>query len=163
MDTQTILVGASIILILVGILGTFLPVLPGLILCFGGLSLYKFGAGAPLPMVYLYIFGIVTVLSMLLDYIIPARLNRKYGGTKWGSIGAVMGAILGLFFIPIPLGFLIGMFLGVWVAELLHDRNNHRKALNSAKGALIGFLYSTALNLSIGIAMLIVVLWNYFT
>ncbi|WP_018676383.1 DUF456 domain-containing protein [Riemerella columbina] len=163
MDTQTILVGASIILILVGILGTFLPVLPGLILCFGGLSLYKFGAGAPLPMVYLYIFGIVTVLSMLLDYIVPARLNRKYGGTKWGSIGAVMGAILGLFFIPIPLGFLIGMFLGVWVAELLHDRNNHRKALNSAKGALIGFLYSTALNLSIGIAMLIVVLWNYFT
>lgn len=163
MDTQTILVGASIILILVGILGTFLPVLPGLILCFGGLLLYKFGADAPLPMAYLYIFGIVTVLSMLLDYIVPARLNRKYGGTKWGSIGAVMGAILGLFFIPIPLGFLIGMFLGVWLAELLHDRNNHRKALNSAKGALIGFLYSTALNLSIGIAMLIVVLWNYFT
>lgn len=163
MDTQTILVGASIILILVGILGTFLPVLPGLILCFGGLLLYKFGADATLPMAYIYIFGIVTVLSMLLDYIVPARLNRKYGGTKWGSIGAVMGAILGLFFIPIPLGFLIGMFLGVWLAELLHDRNNHRKALNSAKGALIGFLYSTALNLSIGIAMLIVVLWNYFT
>lgn len=157
MDTG-ILIVLSLILLLTGIIGTILPVLPGLILSFGGLLLYKFGTDAPLSMVYIYIFGFLTLISGILNYVIPAKTNRKYGGTRWGSIGSFIGTIAGMLFIPIPFGFLIGMFAGVFVGELLHDSTDRKKAWNSTKGALIGFLYGAGFNFVVGVAMFLVVL-----
>lgn len=159
-DTLILLV--SILLLLVGILGTFLPVLPGLLLSLCGLLIYKFGTDSSLSMVYIWIFVSLTLLSIILNYVIPARTNRKYGGTRWGSAGSVIGTILGMFFIPVPFGFLIGMFLGVFVGELLHDANDKKKAWNSTKGALIGFLYGTGFNFMVGLAMFLVVLIDIF-
>lgn len=151
----------SFLLIIIGILGTVLPVLPGLILSFAGLLAYKFGVDSSFNSIYLWIFGFFTLLSMTLDYIVPAKLNKKYGGTKWGSIGAVLGMLIGLFFIPTPFGFLIGMAMGVLTGELLHDKKDYQKAINSTKGALIGFLMSTSFNLIIGFTMLITVLAHW--
>lgn len=152
----------SILLLLVGILGTFLPVLPGLLLSLCGLLIYKFGTDSSLSMAYIWIFVFLTLLSIILNYVIPARTNRKYGGTRWGSAGSVIGTILGMFFIPVPFGFLIGMFLGVFVGELLHDANDKKKAWNSTKGALIGFLYGTGFNFMVGLAMFLVVIIDIF-
>lgn len=149
---------ASIILLVLGIIGTFLPVLPGLLLSLGGLLIYKFGTDAPISMIYIWIFVFLTILSMILNYVIPARTNRKYGGTRWGSLGSVIGTIAGMLFIPVPFGFLIGMFLGVFIGELLHDATDKKKAWNSTKGAMIGFLYGTGFNFIVGVAMLLVVL-----
>ena len=118
---------ASIILLILGILGTFLPVLPGLLLSLAGLLIYKFGTDSSLSMVYIWIFVFLTILSAILNYVIPARTNRKYGGTRWGSVGSVLGTLGGLFFIPVPFGFLIGMFLGVFIGELLHDASDKKK------------------------------------
>ena len=155
---DTLIPLVSILLLLVGILGTFLPVLPGLLLSLCGLLIYKFGTDSSLSMVYIWIFVFLTLLSIILNYVIPARTNRKYGGTRWGSAGSVIGTILGMFFIPVPFGFLIGMFLGVFVGELLHDAKDKKKAWNSTKGALIGFLYGTGFNFIVGLAMFLVVL-----
>lgn len=151
-----------IILLIVGILGTVLPVLPGLLLSLCGLLIYKFGTDAPLSMVYIWIFVFLTAISVVLNYVIPAKTTRKYGGTRWGSIGSIIGTIAGMFLIPVPFGFLIGMFLGVFVGELLHDANDKKKAWNSTKGALIGFLYGTGFNLIVGLAMFLVVLIDIF-
>ena len=151
-----------IILLIVGILGTVLPVLPGLLLSLCGLLIYKFGTDAPLSMVYIWIFVFLTAISVVLNYVIPAKTTRKYGGTRWGSIGSIIGTIAGMFLIPVPFGFLIGMFLGVFVGELLHDANDKKKAWNSTKGALIGFLYGTDFNLIVGLAMFLVVLIDIF-
>ncbi|MDH6250455.1 uncharacterized protein YqgC (DUF456 family) [Chryseobacterium sp. H1D6B] len=159
MDTTLINI-LCLILLFLGILGTFLPVLPGLLLSLCGLLIYKFGTDADLSMVYIWIFGFLTVLSAVLNYVIPAKTNKKYGGTRWGSIGSVIGTILGMIFIPIPLGFLIGMFLGVFVGELLHDSKDTKKAFNSTKGALIGFIYGTGFSLVVGVAMFLVVVLN---
>ncbi len=156
MDYSLIIL-VSIILLLLGIAGTILPVLPGLLLSLAGLLIYKFGTDAPLSMVFIWIFVALTLISTVLNYVIPARTNRKYGGTKWGSIGSFVGTLIGIFFIPIPFGFLIGMFAGVFVGELLHDANDKKKAWNSTKGALIGFLYGTGFNLIVGLAMFLVV------
>ena len=156
MDSEIYIV-VSIIFLVVGMVGTFLPVLPGLIISFAGLLLYKYGTNSDLPMIWIYIFGILTVISAVLNYVIPAKTNRKYGGTRWGSIGSVIGTIVGMFFIPIPFGFLIGMFAGVFIGELLHDSSDKKKAFNSTKGALIGFIYGTAFNLMVGLAMFLVV------
>ena len=161
MDTTLIDI-ACIILLVLGILGTFLPVLPGLLLSLAGLLIYKFGTDAPLSMFYVWIFVFLTILSTVLNYVIPARTNRRYGGTRWGSVGSFVGTLVGLFFIPIPFGFLIGMFLGVFIGELMHDVSDKQKAWNSTKGAFIGFLYGTGFNLIVGVAMFLVVLIDMF-
>lgn len=155
MDTTLINIFCLVLLVL-GMLGTFLPVLPGLLLSFCGLLIYKFGTDADLPMLYIWIFGILTTASAVLNYVIPAKTNKKYGGTKWGSIGSVVGTIVGMF-IPIPLGFLIGMFAGVFIGELLHDSKDMDKALKSTKGAFIGFIYGTGFSFVVGVAMFLVV------
>ena len=132
MDT-TLIQLISIVLLILGILGTFIPVLPGLLLSLCGLLIYKFGTDATLDMVYIWIFVFLTAVSVVLNYVIPARTNRKYGGTRWGSVGSVIGTLAGMFLIPVPFGFLIGMFLGVFVGELLHDASDKKKAWNSTK------------------------------
>ncbi|KIA89072.1 DUF456 domain-containing protein [Kaistella jeonii] len=159
---HTLIALVSIILLVLGIVGTFLPVLPGLLLSLCGLLIYKFGTDTPLSMVYIWIFVFLTAISVVLNYVIPARTTRKYGGTRWGSVGSVVGTLVGMFFIPIPFGFLIGMFLGVFVGELLHDANDKKKAWNSTKGAFIGFLYGTGFNFIVGLAMFLVVLIDIF-
>lgn len=157
METQIIILFTlSILLIIVGIIGTFLPVLPGLIICLGGIFLYKFGVNTDFPALYLWVFSILTIVSWGLDYIIPARTTKKYGGTRWGSIGSVVGMIVG-FFLPVPLGFLVGMFAGVFVGEMLHDNRDAKKALYTVKGAFIGFLYGTGFSFVVGMAMLLAV------
>lgn len=148
-----------LVLLFLGILGTFLPVLPGLLLSICGLLIYKFGTDADLPMIYIWAFVILTAASVVLNYVIPAKTNQKYGGTRWGSIGSIIGTIVGMF-LPIPLGFLVGMFAGVFIGELLHDSRDMTKAWKSTKGAFIGFLYGTGFSLVVGVAMFLVVLLN---
>jgi uncharacterized protein YqgC (DUF456 family) len=147
----------SIVLLILGIVGTILPVLPGLVLSIAGLLIYKFGTDADLSMIYIWAFVILTIASVVLNYIIPAKTTKKYGGTRWGSIGSVIGTIVGMF-LPIPLGFLVGMFAGVFIGELLHDSKDTTKAWKSTKGALIGFLYGTGFSFVVGVAMLLVVI-----
>lgn len=159
---ESLFIIIAITLIIIGIIGTVLPAIPGLIASYCGLLLYKFGTDNDLSNTYLWIFGGLVLLSMVLNYLIPAKLNRKYGGTRWGSVGSFVGAIIGLFFIPVPFGFLIGMLGGVFIAELIHDKSDSKKAWGSTKGALIGFLYSASFNLIIGFAMLSIVVINLF-
>lgn len=152
----------SVVLLIAGTLGTFLPLLPGLLASFCGLLIYKYGTDADLPSLWIYIFGVLTLISIVLNYILPAQTNKKYGGTRWGSIGSFVGMVLGMIFIPVPFGFLMGMFAGVFIGELLHDRNDKHKAWNSVKGAFFGFIYGTGFNLLVGLAMLLVVTLNIF-
>ncbi|MEG0760028.1 DUF456 domain-containing protein [Chryseobacterium sp.] len=153
----TFIVLLSIVLLILGIVGTILPILPGLVLSLAGLLIYKYGAEADLSMIYIWAFVILTVASVILSYAIPAKTTQKYGGTRWGSIGSVIGTIIGMF-IPIPLGFLVGMFAGVFIGELLHDSKDMKKALKSTKGAFIGFIYGTGFSFVVGVAMFLVVI-----
>lgn len=155
---QNIIAFLSIIIIGIGILGTFLPILPGLAVSFLGIVLYKIAGNPEFSMVYVIIFAILTLISVVLNYVIPMKTTKKYGGSNYGSIGGFIGTLAGMFFIPIPFGFLIGMFLGVFLGELLHDKTDKQKAFNATKGALVGFIYGTGFNLLVGMAMFLVVL-----
>ncbi|SFI10193.1 DUF456 domain-containing protein [Halpernia frigidisoli] len=159
---ESLILLISIVLLVIGLLGTLLPVLPGLLLSLCGLLIYKFGGNSELSMWWIWIFSILTIISTVLNYVIPAKTNKKYGGTRYGSIGSFIGTILGILFIPIPFGFLIGMFAGVFFGELLHDSRDRKKAFNSMKGAFIGFLYGTGFNFLVGLAMLLVVVLDIF-
>jgi hypothetical protein len=79
---------------------------------FAGILLYKFFGNPEFSIIYVIIFGILTLASLILNYTIPIKTTAKYGGSRYGKIGGFLGTIIGLFFPPI--GFIIGMLLGVF-------------------------------------------------
>lgn len=137
-----ILVLIAFLLMVGGIVGSFLPVLPGpLTSWFGLLVLYLTKA---IELNY-WVLGITLAIAIgiyILDYIIPAMGTKRFGGSKYGIIGTSVGLIVGLIFFP-PFGIIIGPFLGALAGELLYDSKDASRALKAALGSFIGFLTST--------------------
>ena len=102
----------SLLLIAVGIAGTILPILPGLLLSFTGILLYKFFGNPEFSIIYVIIFGILTLVSLILNYTIPIKTTAKYGGSRYGKIGGFLGTIIDYFFhlLVLLLGFYLVFF-----------------------------------------------------
>jgi len=116
MDIVLLVLG--IILMLVGILGCILPVLPGPPLSFGGLLLLHFSKFAEYTTTLLVILAIVAAVVTILDYFVPIWGTKRFGGTKYGSWGATIGVVLGIFMFP-PLGIIILPFIESSDLEIL--------------------------------------------
>ena len=142
----------SSVLILLGIVGSFLPVLPGPLTSWLGLLLIHQHSGIPSNNTFLWITFGVALTVFLLDYIIPALGTKKFGGSKSGVYGASIGLVIGLLFLG-PLGIIAGPFLGAYTGELLQD-SNRKKALKAALGALLGFLGGVFLKFSVALIYL---------
>jgi uncharacterized protein len=139
---DTILLICGFICIVIGILGSFLPVLPGPILSWVGLLLIYLTNTVPDNYWILGISLCITILISILDYLIPAEGTKRYGGSSYGVWGTNIGMIVG-FFIPIPFGFIIGAFVGALAGELLYNSQDKKRALKAASGSLLGFLVSS--------------------
>ena len=135
---------SGFLLALLGIVGAFLPVLPGPITSWVGLLLLYLTNAVPMNRVFLIATLVVAILIWLLDYLIPALGTKKFGGTKYGVKGSIVGLILGIIFFP-PFGIIIGPFLGAFIGELIKNPKDVKRALKAAIGSLIGFLTSTFL------------------
>jgi len=134
----------GIVLILVGLLGSVLPFLPGPPLCFIALMLQQLRDEPPFSSRFLWIWAAITLVVVVLDYIVPAYGTKKYGGSSYGVWGCILGLIVGVFFGPI--GIILGPFAGAFAGEmLLHSRTD--KALRAAWGSFVGFLVGTLLKL----------------
>lgn len=131
----------GLLLLIVGFLGSFLPVLPGPPLSWVGLLCLYFVKGIPTDYWFLGITFVVMLLISVLDYIIPAQGTKRFGGSKYGVWGTNIGLIVGIF-IP-PIGFILGPFIGALVGELIYDSNDINRALKAAIGSFIGFLAGT--------------------
>lgn len=141
MDTLLLIIG--FVCIAIGIIGSFLPALPGPGLSWIGLLLLYLTNAVPNNYWVLGITLVITILILILDYVIPAKGTKKFGGSSYGIWGTNIGLIIGLFFIPIPFGFVIGAFAGAFIGELIHDSQDQKKAFRAATGSFLGFLAST--------------------
>ncbi|MGI1660480.1 MAG: DUF456 domain-containing protein [Desulfitobacterium sp.] len=142
-----------IILFIVGLLGTVLPILPGAILIYGGMLIYGLMTGfATLDLTFFLIQGLVFSFIFLVDYWATVEGTRRYGGSKQAGWGAALGMIIGLFFMP--LGIVIGPFLGAVVAELLR-KTELSQAIRVGFGTLVGLLGGTIIKLGVEILMII--------
>jgi len=140
MDSLLLIIGFACMI--TGVFGSFLPVLPGPGISWIGLALLYFTSAVPANYWILGITFLITVVILVLDYIIPAKGAKKFGGSSYGIWGTNIGLIVGII-APIPFGFIIGPFVGAFVGELIHDSKDHNRALKAATGSFIGFLASS--------------------
>ena len=129
----------------VGVVGSVVPVLPGPALSFAGMVLAYFRGGDYISTRLLWIWGIITLIITVLDYILPGYFSKMFGGTKAGITGATIGVFAGLFMGPI--GIILGPFVGAVIGELLHEKQNLGRAITVGFGSLLSFLVGSGLKL----------------
>jgi uncharacterized protein YqgC (DUF456 family) len=161
MDIFLLIIGLAFVLI--GIVGSVLPVIPGPPIGWVGVLLLYLTKAVPMDYWAIGITLFLAILVSILDYIIPALGTKKFGGTKYGMWGTTIGLVIG-FFIPIPLGFLIGSVIGAFIGEMLYDSKDTNRATKAAVGSFIGFVGSTFLKLVLTFGYLIwfvKIAWEY--
>lgn len=142
---EYVLLSLAILLILVGIVGCLVPVLPGPPLSYSGLLILHFTSFAEFSKSILIILAIVAGIVTLMDYFVPIWGTKKFGGSKYGTRGATIGLIVGLFFGP--LGIIMGPFLGAFVGEMIF-KDDFKYAMKAGFGSLLGFLMGIGLKLA---------------
>ena len=150
---EIILVILAFLLLLVGLSGAVIPVIPGPPLSFVGLLMLQWSGYGGFSSGFLWLWAVITVVVTLADYFLPSLMTRQFGGSRPAMIGSFLGIFVGLFFFP-PLGLVIGPFLGALAGELMHNRNDKSKALRVAFGAFLAFLFGTGIKLIISSIMI---------
>ncbi|MBC8768277.1 DUF456 domain-containing protein [Arenibacter sp. BSSL-BM3] len=162
MDIALLIIG--LLLMFVGVLGSFLPVLPGTPISWVGLLLLYLTTAIPDDWVFLGITLAIAVMVFALDYIIPVWGTKKFGGSKWGMIGTTIGLLVALIFPVLGfLGIIVWPFLGALVGELI-NKADQKTALKAAFGSFLGFLTGTFLKFMVTIIYLglfIYKAWEY--
>lgn len=134
------------ILLGIGFLGTFVPILPGAPLAWAGLLLAYFSDYNEISLFILIISGIVAIAVSIVDNIFPITMTKKTGGSKAATTGSTIGLIVGLFVGPV--GIILGPFCGALVGELLENNGEFKPALKVAWGAFLGFLLGTGIKMA---------------
>lgn len=148
MDIVLLILG--IFFVLLGIAGSFLPVIPGPITSWIGLLLLHYTDWVSFEQSFLIITACVAIGVFLLDYIIPLLGTKQFGGSKSGMIGSTFGLLVGLLFLG-PLGMIIGPFIGALMGELIRNAKNINGAVKAAFGSLIGFLTGFLLKFTVAL------------
>jgi uncharacterized protein YqgC (DUF456 family) len=149
--------------VMLGLIGSFLPVLPGPLTSWLGLLILYFTSIVPINYTFLGITLAIAILIWILDYIIPAIGTKRFGGSTYGVYGTTIGLLIGLFS-PIPLGILIGAFLGAFIGEILHDKTNTKRAFKASIGSLLGLITSTIIKFTVALVyavLFFVKVWEY--
>lgn len=162
MDIALLVLG--FLLTLVGILGSFLPVIPGPPLSWVGLLLLYLTKAVPEDWTVLGISLGVAVLVLVMDYVIPALGTKKFGGTRAGMAGSVVGLIVAITFPVLGIfGIVVWPFFGALVGELLNN-GDRKTAFRAAFGSLMGFLTGTLMKFTVTVAffgLYVIKVWEY--
>jgi uncharacterized protein YqgC (DUF456 family) len=149
----------TVSLLIAGLVGCFLPVLPGHLILFMAavahrLMLGKEGSG--LEWWSFLILGLLMAASQALELLSGAAGAKWFGGSRWGALGALIGGLVGMFFIPF--GLLLGPLIGAVAGEIAFARRHPRPAVISGVGSVVGTLAGMAIKLAIGALM---ILWFF--
>ncbi len=132
------------ICMIIGILGSILPGLPGIPVTYAGLWIAQATERVDFSWQTLVVWGVVTILVSVFDYVIPAWGTKRYGGTKYGVWGSTIGVFVGMFFGA--MGIIVGPLVGAIVGELIGGKGQN-EALRAGWGSFIGILCGTVLKL----------------
>jgi uncharacterized protein YqgC (DUF456 family) len=152
--------------VVLGIVGTVLPALPGLPLVFGGMLLASWASGfEKVGWVTLVVLGLLTALSMVIDFWATAAGARRVGASRKAVVGAVIGTVVGLFIVP-PFGLFIGPFAGALLGELWHGRSLGGAGVGQAArvgfGTWMGIVFGIVLKLGLACTMFVLFAWAWY-
>lgn len=142
----------ALVLGIVGLAGVIVPVLPGTIFSYAGLLCAYFVTDTIVTPALLIIWGIISVLAIVLDYILPGYFSKLFGGTKAGITGATVGMFLGFLFGP--LGIIFGPFVGAVAGEKIAGQIPFDQALKVGFGSMLSFVVGTGIKLVAALYML---------
>jgi uncharacterized protein YqgC (DUF456 family) len=136
----------AIVLMLVGLAGAILPIVPGPVISYLGLLSIYFLSDDPLSDAFMISLAIITVVVSAIDQIVPVLGTKKLGGSRYGINGSILGLIVGIFFFP-PIGLILGPFLGALIGEMIGGKDLNQ-ATRAGFGSFLGFLTGTVLKLT---------------
>ncbi len=150
----------TFLLMIGGIIGSIVPFLPGPTIVFAGAVLHKLML--PEQSVGWWTIGVIAFLlvaSYVIDFISGAAGAKYFGASRWGAIGGILGATVGIFF-GLP-----GIFIGPLVGALLFELLAGKKILPAGKsgfGTLVGTTAGIILKVVISIVMVLAFIIGLF-
>ena len=157
MQWQNIL---ALILVAIGIIGSILPMLPGVPLVFGGMLLAAWhGDFAKVSVLTMVIIGTIGVLAWAVDFFASVVTAKKVGASKNALIGAGIGALLGIF-AGLP-GLILGPAIGAVIGELT-SHSSKTKATVVGVAAGLGFVLAMVIKLLLILVMLAIFGYAYY-
>ena len=139
-------------LLLLGLLGSIIPGLPGPPISYFAVLLIHFFTGTHFSFSFLWTWAIIVAMVFVLDYTLQAWGVKKFGGGRKSTIGTFLGLFVGLLFPPI--GLLVGPFVGAFLGALSEVKGDNTRAMKVAIGSFIGFVTGTALKLAVSAALM---------
>jgi uncharacterized protein YqgC (DUF456 family) len=155
-----LLISLGFLLLVIGFIGCFLPVLPGPPLSYAGMLMIHFSSLAEMTTDFLLLWAGITLVVTVLDYFVPIYGSKRFGGTRYGMIGASIGLVAGIFFFP-PFGIILGPLLGAFLGEIMVGQRQN--ALRSALGTFVGFLFGILLKCIVCVMLIYYSVVNIWT
>ena len=152
----------SLLLCLIGIVGSFLPIIPGPVTSWLGILLLNLTSAVEFNLNFVLITFTVAVSVGILDYIIPILGVKKLGGSRSGQIGTTVGLIVALVILG-PIGIIIGPFMGALLGEMSTNKS-FQDSLNPAFGSFIGVIAGSVIKFLISLSFLFFyfdIFWGY--
>lgn len=148
-----LLIAISVLLLLLGMAGCLLPVIPGPPISYLALLIISFTRFAHFSTDFLVIMAIIAAFVTVIDFFMPVWTTKKFGGSVYGMWGAGIGIFAGIFFLP-PLGLIIGPLAGAIIGELIKG-SDAGKAIIAGLGSFAGFLLGVGLKLIVSVTITI--------
>ncbi|MBC8396232.1 MAG: DUF456 domain-containing protein [Flavobacteriales bacterium] len=152
----------SLLLCLIGIVGSFLPIIPGPLTSWLGILLLYLTSAVEFNLNFVLITFTVAVSVGILDYIIPILGVKKLGGSRSGQIGTTVGLIVALIILG-PIGIIIGPFMGALLGEMSTNKSI-KDSLKPAFGSFIGVIAGSVIKFLISLSFLFFyfdIFWGY--
>ena len=145
----------STAVMLIGMAGVFLPVLPGVPLVFAGAFIYAWSTGFQVITIgNLIFFAVLTAIASAVEYIGGVITAKKYGASKYGLLGGVLGGIIGLILLGIP-GLILGQLTGVITGEIYYGKQM-KESFTSGFGMFIGYILGSTIKVLFASLIMIV-------
>ena len=142
-------------ILLLGIIGCFVPIIPGPPISYGALLVFHFFSSYNIDEKTLWLSAFIVIAVTVFDLWLQIYGVKKFGGTKKAVNGSIIGLIIGIFLFP-PFGIIIGPFLGAFIGAKMDDPDIN-KALKIALGALAGFVVGTLVKLSVSLYIIYII------
>lgn len=150
---ELLLLICAIALGVAGVVGSVVPVMPGVLLGYAGILCAFFRQGTSLSLAAVLVWLAVAIVVTAADFYLPAYMTRRFGGSRAATRGAMAGLIAGMFLLPLSV--LASTFAGAVIGEMVSNRCDFRRALKAGFGSFMSFIVGTGLKVVVTAAMLV--------